>query len=193
MKKIQLLLLSGLLTLSSINVFAGDDDGGKNGIRAGWQYANFYDNGSSLGDPINFFYAGFYREKKLIPLLRLGYGLEYNSVGFKTKNVSDTQYTRHTLAIPVYARLKLGLLFAVGGVAPGVGLANKSTLLGEDVDLTDKEKTNAFDAPVFLGLGIKIAIVSIEARYHWGTMNLSKQDDANFTQQYLQIGAAVSF
>lgn len=193
MRKLQLIVLAIILTTPTLNAFAGDDEGGKKGIRAGYQMSNFYDSGDSEGDNLHSFYAGVFGEKKLIPFLRFGFGLEYNSVGTNDKNFDDTRYTRHSLAIPLYAKVKLGPVFALGGAAPGFGISNKATLLGEDIDLQDEDKTSAFDAPVFLGLGFQIAIISIEARYHWGTMNLSKADNVNRSQQYFQVGAAVSF
>ena len=193
MKKIQLLLLSAIFSISILNVYAGDDDSDTKGIRAGWQQSNFYDNGNSDDDNLSSFYVGVFGEKKLIPLLRLGAGLEYNSVGINSKNIDDTRFTRHSLAVPIYAKVKLGPVFALGGAAPNFGLSNKFKLAGEDVSLDDDMKTSTFDVPLYLGLGAKFLMISVEARYHWGTMNLSKEDNTNFTQQYFQIGAAVSF
>ncbi len=176
-----------------VNLFAGVNDGGKKGIRAGWQISNFYDNGNS-DDNLNSFYVGLFGEKKLVPLLRLGAGLEYHTVGTSLSSSNITaKYTRHSISIPVYLRMKLGPVYALGGVAPDFGISNIFKIDDEKIDLDDEAKTSTFDAPLFLGVGFKIAIVSIEARYHWGTMNLSKLENNNFKQQYFQIGAAVSF
>ena len=54
---------------------------------------------------------------------------------------------------------------------------------------TDTGKSNWFDAPVFLGAGVKIFFVSVEARYHWGLIEVRN----GLKSQYFQLGAAVSF
>lgn len=189
MKKIELLLVIVFLA-SSFTLFAGDDEGGKKGVRAGWQQSYINDGNNTFGDPLNSFYIGLFAEKKLIPLLRLDYGLEYNSTGYRDESAGiKSEYTRHNLAIPVNLKLKLGPAFALGGVAPSFGLGTKAKVNDVEVD-TEPE---VFDAPIFLGAGVKIAMISIEARYHWGTMNLTKVENATTKQNYFQIGAALSF
>ncbi|MGB0391246.1 MAG: hypothetical protein ACPGD5_06735, partial [Salibacteraceae bacterium] len=158
------------------------------------QLSNIYDKNNdskALGDNYNSFYIGLFAEKKLIPLLKLDYGIEYNSTGFRDESLAgvNTDFTRHNLAIPVNLKLKLGPVFAMGGVAPSFGLSTKSEIGGVEFD-TEPE---LFDAPVFLGAGVKIMMLSIEARYHWGTRNMTKIDGANTNQRYFQIGAALSF
>ncbi len=193
MKRISLLLIAVLIAAPFVNAFAGDDDKGKKGVRAGFQLSNFYDNGETADDNLNSFYVGVFGEKKLIPLLKLGAGLEFSNVGSVDKNIDDTKYTRSMIYVPVYLKLKLGPVFALGGVSANFGISNKFKLAGEDFDLPDENKTKVFDVPVFLGLGVKVLMISIEARYNWGTMNLSKIDNTNYTNQYFQLGAAFSF
>ena len=53
----------------------------------------------------------------------------------------------------------------------------------------DADKSNWFDAPVFLGAGVKIWFVSVEARYHWGLIEVRN----GLKSQYFQVGGAVSF
>lgn len=196
MKKLILLCAMGLCTIS-FNSLAGDDDANfKKGIRAGWQLSNFYgDNySSSLTEPFHSFYVGIYGEKKLVPLLRFGAGIEFSQTGTRVKDFDDTKFVRSNLYIPLYLKLKLGPLFALGGIAPNFGVGNKQTLLGEDIPLDDKDKTNTLDSPVFLGLGVNIMMISIEARYHWGLMDLNKDSNySEFKQQYFQLGAALHF
>ena len=194
MKKIKLFVIAILISVPMTNAFAGDDDdGGKKGVRAGWQMSNFYDNGKTTDDNLSSFYVGVYGEKKLIPLLKLGTGIEYSSVGTVSSTIEDTKYTRNMIYIPVYLKLKLGPVFALGGASANFGISNKFKLAGENVDLSDQAKTNVFDVPVFLGVGVKFMMISIEARYNWGTMNLSKIDNTSYTNQYFQLGAALSF
>ncbi|MGB0390976.1 MAG: hypothetical protein ACPGD5_05370 [Salibacteraceae bacterium] len=40
MRKLQLLLFVMILTVPALTAFAGDDEGGKKGIRAGYQLSN---------------------------------------------------------------------------------------------------------------------------------------------------------
>ena len=126
--------------------------------------------------------------------MRLGYGLEYNSTGYKSDILNmQTDYTRHNLAIPIYLRVNLGPVFATGGAAPNFSVGNSLVVNDQDISLDDDNKLNGFDVPVFLGLGLKITIISLEARYHFGTMDLSNSETQDVKQGYLQVGAAVSF
>jgi len=54
---------------------------------------------------------------------------------------------------------------------------------------SEEEKAKWFDAPFFVGAGLKIAFVSIEARYHRGTL-----ESYNFLyNRYIQVGVAFTF
>lgn len=194
MNKIKLLLIATLISTPMLNAFAGDDEGGKKGIRAGYQMSNFYTDGNQNAENLNSFYLGVFGEKKLIPLLRLGTGVEYSSTGMTSNAANlESKYVRHAISVPVYLKLKLGPVYALGGAAANFGVSNNFTVNDEKVDLTDDQKTNVFNLPVYLGVGVKILMFSIEARYHMGTMDLNKDDNITETNQYLQLGAAVSF
>lgn len=195
MRKIQLILLAVIISIPSINAFAGDDDeGGKKGIRAGWQMSNFYNDGSSSADNLSSFYVAVFGEKKLMPILRLGSGVEYNSVGYSSDIAGNTSsFVRHSIAVPLYLKVKLGPVFALGGAAASFGVSDKYKLNDNSADIPDEIKTNTFDAPVFLGLGVKFLMISVEARYHWGTMDITKSNLSSPTQQYFQLGAGISF
>ena len=192
MKKTKLLLLAAIIVFPTISAFAGDDEGGKKGIRAGWQMSNFYSDGNSVGDNLSSFYIGVFGEKKLIPLLSLGVGLEYSSNG-STQNSPDAKYVRHIISLPVYLKVKLGPVFALAGTAANFGVADKFSIEGENIDLNDILKTNVFNLPIYMGIGVKVSIISIEARYHLGLLDLDKTDNSSKTTQYFQLGAAVSF
>ena len=52
------------------------------------------------------------------------------------------------------------------------------------------EKSNVFDMPLQVGLGVKILMLSLEARYNWGLLDLNDEGAKN---QYFQLGLAVFF
>ena len=194
MRKLKLLLLAIILAAPTLNVFAQDEDPDIiKGARIGWQMSNIYNKGEALGDNLSSFYVGVFGEKKLVPLLRLGLGLEYNSVGFNVAGINDTKYVRHSLAVPAYLKVKLGPVFVLGGVEPNIAIAEKVTLLGQEIDLEKDISTSSFDLPIIVGLGLQISIVTIEARYHYGTMNIYENPTTTFTQNYFQVGGAISF
>ena len=181
-----------ILSAPTYSAFAGDEEGGKKGIRAGYQVSNFLNDGKEVSNNLGSFYIGVYGEKKLLPILLLGTGVEYNSSGYSSET-PNSSYVRHAVAVPVYLKVKLGPVFALGGAAASFGVANKATLNDQDIDLSDDQKTNVFNLPVYLGVGVKIMMISLEARYHLGTMDLDKSDTETRTNHYLQVGAAISF
>jgi len=192
MKKSNLLLLVSVLLFASINSYGQDDDKNK-GVRAGWQSSNFYVDGEGA-DPLSSFYVGFTGEKSIIPLLKFGSGLEYFQNGTQTTIANETfQYKAHVISIPLYLKLKLGPVFALGGAAANFNIAHNYKVGDNSSDVPDDLKVNTFDVPVFAGLGVKILMFSIEARYHWGMLDTSKSDATDSKVQYFQIGAGISF
>lgn len=187
-----------MLILPFNTAFAGDDDENKiGGIRAGWQYSALYNNGNIVedSDPLSSFYVGLFRENKLIPLLAIGTGIEYFQVGIVDKENSNTNLRLHYISIPIDLRVKLGPVYALGGLGLNFRVAEKWKVDGESFDPSDEVKSEVFDMPLFLGVGVKIAIIRIEARYHWGMFDVYKPTDLVNEQnsQYLQVGLGVSF
>jgi len=168
MKQIKLLFLALLIIGISSDTFAGD----KFGIRAGWEYSNLYDGSSSYGDgALSSFYIGIFKETQIIPLFRLGGGLEYSQVGVSIGSSDKVKF--HYIDLPIYAKVKLGPVYGLVGAAPAFKVG-ESWGGGAGGDAA-KELFNAntFDLPVFVGIGVNILVLQIEARYYWGTMDLS--------------------
>ena len=172
------------------NVYAQDDKDkpARIGIRAGWNYASmFIDNEELSGiEHNNAFYIGVFKEKKLVPILSLGSGLEYLQNGY---NIKDGSYRDiHYLSVPLYLKVKIGPVYATGGTGFNFKLGEN---LPEDAsqDPLNNEATNFYDMPFQLGAGLKILMFSVEARYNWGILNVN--NDAS--NQYLQVGFTVSF
>jgi len=197
MKKISLIVLSAFFVFSFNTTKAGDKEERNEkvgGIRAGWQYSGIYESGSIPNgyDPLSSFYVGLYKDVKIVPLLRFGVGLEYSQVGIVSNNSNiDNSLKLHYLYVPLYLKVKLGPVFALGGASPGFKVGEKLVFLGQEVSLDDDNKANAFDVPLFLGVGVKILFVSVEVRYNWGMLDVYENPSAK--NKYLQIGAAVSF
>lgn len=112
MKKSTLLTAVLILIASAIgiNVNAQEKDNDKPaklGVRAGWHYAAMYADGDMLSgtEHINSFYLGLLKEKKIVPLLRFGSGLEYFKSGYKIND--DLYRDMHYLSVPLYLKVKL--------------------------------------------------------------------------------------
>ena len=75
-----------------------------------------------------------------------------------------------------------------GGFSPSFKVAERITTDGDTAKPTDAQKAEWFDIPFFLGAGVKIWFVSIEARYHWGIMEVTD----GYKSQSFQLGAGIS-
>lgn len=188
MKKICSILLILLFTVASLPVSA--QKGNKVGIRAGYQSSSWHKDGSQLTatDPYSSFYVGLFRDNKIIPLVHIGLGLEYFQAGATMAN--DRKQVISYLSVPVYAKVKLGPVFALAGVGANFKLSEKVFTGSSSAAPSDTEKSKTFDCPFIAGAGLKILMFTIEARYHWG---LVKINDAGASNQYMQLGASVSF
>ena len=115
-------------------------------------------------------------------------GLDYFKNGFES-NLIDLQRKLHYISVPMYLKVKLGPVYATGGTALNFKVAENNKFLDESMDPLS-EKSNVFDMPLQVGLGLKILMLSLEARYNWGMLNLNDNEAKN---EYFQLGLAVSF
>lgn len=190
---LQLLLV--LLITCTLNIVSAQDKSSKKndkpariGVRAGWHYAGMFADGDMLQttDHINSFYIGVFKEKKMVPFLRLGSGLEYFQSGYKITD--DLTREIHYISVPLYLKVKIGPVYATGGT--GFNFRISEQLPGNAlIDPLNNESTNFFDMPFQLGAGLKILMFSIEARYNWGLFNVN----GDASNQYAQVGFTVSF
>jgi len=156
------------------------------GARAGYQVANTINDGNKVGGNLGHYYVGVFHKKKLGvgDLLTFNSGLEYMQNGHRT---NDDNFRRiNMLSIPVGLRVKLGPLFAQGGVNGNIKFSENYQVNGSDA-LTDANKTSSFDLPAHIGLGLKFLIFEIEARYHQGFMDVNNGNK----NSYLQLGVAI--
>lgn len=189
MKLFRLFTLAFLLIGLTTSTYAGDDGGGKFGIRAGYSASNIYNGSSKMNsNSLGSFYVGFFKEHKIVPMLHFGSGLEYSQLGSMENN--DNKITMHYLSIPVNLKFKIGPIYALAGASAAFKVGEKWTLLGTKTDPV--VKANWFDVPVHVGLGFQILMLRIEARYHWGTMDLYDSPMEGYKTQALQLGLAVA-
>jgi len=176
-----ILVFLGLMLVTN-RLQAGD----KVGFRAGYQVSGMYAPNGQIGSTLPNFYFGFMKGTKIVTeIFTFQTGLEYMQGGWKT---DDANFRRiHYLSIPLALRVKLGPFFAQAGINGNLRLAENYQLLGVNC-LNDESKVPFFDMPVQAGVGVKIAVLTIEARYHYGLVNMGN-DSHN---AYLQLGLGIS-
>jgi hypothetical protein len=182
------LLFSFAAAFSLITADLQAADGDKvGGLRFGYHSSNLAKDGTNWGDPVNSFYVGFTRDNQIIPLLHIGTGLEYFKNGV---NLTDgIQRDFHYLSVPISAKLKLGPVFAQTGFAPSFKVAERYVTDGNSEKPSDDMKAEWFDIPFFVGAGVKIWMLTLEARYHWGLLEVTD----GYKSQYFQLGLGLSF
>jgi hypothetical protein len=156
------------------------------GVRAGYQVAYTNNNGNQVGGSLAHYYLGAFHNKKLGvgDLLTLHTGLEYMQNGHRT---NDANFLRmNMISVPVALRIKLGPLFAQGGFNGNFKISENYQVNGLDA-LNSTNKTNSFDLPAHIGLGLKFFILEIEARYHQGFLDVNNGNK----NSYFQLGLAV--
>lgn len=159
------------------------------GIRGGWQSAVMVENGAKADTANNLstFYLGFFRDQKIVPVLFFGSGIEYFQNGFKYPG--NSKRVLHMISIPLDLKIKIGPVFALGGIAGNFKVAEKVHIGDQKTSPASGDKSNWFDAAAFVGLGVKIFFVTIEGRYHWGLI----ESRNGLYNRYLQLGAGISF
>jgi len=159
------------------------------GIRFGAHTATMMKDGDTpdSSNYLNSFYIGFFRDNKLAPMLFFGSGLEYFQNGFEY--TKDSRRVLHTISVPLDLKVKLGPVFALGGIAANFKVSEKIVLGDNKYDPSDDAKSHWFDAPVFLGVGVKIFFITIEGRYHWGIVDVRNE----YFNRYFQLGLGLSF
>lgn len=167
----------------------GDRDLRVGGIRAGYQGSGlFLGNGMyPASEPYTSFYAGLFRDTRIFSILHFGSGAEYFQNGLQF--TPDNRRVLHYISLPLDLKLKLGPIFALGGMAPSFKVAEREFINGYGEKPPSGDRSGGFDAPVFVGAGLKIWFVTLEARYHWGLLDVYD----GFYNRYLQIGAGISF
>ena len=195
MKKIQIISIFIALIFINFNSFSQNDKDKNLGFRGGWQSSNYYENGDSQGaDPYNSFYLGLTRERKIVPLLHFGIGLEYFQNGSNYSLLGkDYTFRAHTLSVPLFLKVKLGPVFLLGGAGTNFTLSQSIKSGSEKIDMTSEDEIKGFDVPLFGGIGLEVLMFTFEARYHYGLLDASKPSSSSPHVQYFQLGAGIHF
>jgi len=183
--RILLVLVMTMAFLSS-SMFAQADK--KRGMRFGYISSKVskteLDWLEDFDDGYKSFYVGFFNDAKLIPLLHLSTGLEYYQTGQKLND--SNKLILHYISLPLGLKLKLGPVQAFGGVHGAVKVSSRLTLLGESAPAKD---IGTFDAGTFVGAGLKILFIGIEAKYTWGLVDI----DDGYKNNFWQVGLTLWF
>ena len=173
----------------NVGIYAQNDSEKSLGIRIGFHSANMEleDNKPDTARSLNGIYLGFVGEKKFAELFYIGTGIEYFQNGLKY--TSNIKRKLHTISIPINLKLKIGPAFGLAGAAANFKVSEKYILGDSSFNPLDSDKSSWFDIPVFLGLGVQILFVTVEARYHWGLIEVRN----GMHNRYFQLGAALSF
>jgi hypothetical protein len=159
------------------------------GIRAGFQTASTFNNGSRVQGSIPGWYLGFITEDNvgLGNFLKWHSGVEYIRVGHRQ---NDQNFRRvDYLAVPMGLKLQVvRRAFVKGGISPSFKVGEEYRVGGNDA-LNSSTRTSVFDLPMHIGAGFSIGLIDLEARYNTGLINVNRGN----RNRYLQLGAALRF
>jgi hypothetical protein len=158
------------------------------GIRFGYQNAAMYDKNSSMWNhSLNSFYIGGYKDIKFFPFMHFGAGLEYFING--NQKDADNKLLLHYLSVPLDLKFKLGPVYALGGFSANFKVAEKVYVSGVKMDPVGGDESGWFDSSAFVGLGLNIFMLGIEAQYHWGLVDVNN----GYHNDYFQAGLTLHF
>jgi hypothetical protein len=158
------------------------------GLRAGVMAAETTNNGEMVEDLIPGFYGGLFIGRPVGSTFFTSFisGVEYLQNGYWT---DDQNFRRlHYVGVPLAFRFHFGPFHLQPGVSANFKMAERLVEEGED-QLTDENRSSWFDLPIMMGAGVKIINVTIEARFHYGILDVN-QGNRNHS---LQVGLAYSF
>jgi len=165
MKKIVLLLV--FITLVSIPSFA------QLGVKAGMNFAKMTD----VDESLNNFQGGIFIDKDFIPLIKFRIGLDYSPKGGVFTDIIDAETQINYLELPVLAKVKLGPIYALGGVYGAYAMSGTNTIAGVESDI-DFDNVSRWDAGMKFGLGFQLKLgpigAFIQSEYSFGFVDLNK-------------------
>ncbi len=179
-----------VLVVLCSTVFNGETIAQATGLRAGFQSSNIKGDDSPEVNALSNFYIGAFHINDFAGFFGFYKGVEYFQAGLYN---NEENFKRvHTISVPLMLRAKIGPAFVNAGFGANFKISEKAQEFGEDLLQDDQRKSPFLDVPVLVGGGIKIAIVTIEARYGYGLLNATKLENADLHNSYWQIGIGVS-
>ena len=155
------------------------------GVRAGMNFAKT--DGINLDNEkfLTNFHLGAFMDKDIIPLLKLRFGLNYSPKGFKydTDDDNNSQTVYNYLEIPILAKIKLGPLYALGGVYGAYALNGQTegVVAGVNVDGEvdfDVSNISKSDYGMMFGIGMQVGLGPLhvfgQVDYSYGLKNLNE-------------------
>lgn len=149
--------------------------------------------------------GGIYYSKDLVPFLDVSLGLMYSPKGSHFK--SGDFYTKtiiNYLEVPVLAKLKIGPVYALGGVYGGMALNGKEKLHYDNgLLVVDSENDLDFDAADFkkvdyglkFGVGIQYGVGPIhifaQGDYSFGLLNIHDAEGAEWKNNVIGVSAGI--
>lgn len=141
----------------------------RNYIRGGYHYSDLP--GQADLEPLSGFYLGYHHTLLKIPLVGISLGAEYNTAGARQDTpLGALEYRLGYFGTPVNGRLKLGIVYLDTGLSPAFTVGESVQLAGQDVGGTPEAEN--FDLVAHGGVGVKIAFLSVEARYRYGLIDV---------------------
>ena len=143
-----------------------------------------------MGD-LSSFYAGFFGVKKIGAgkLLSLYSGLEFYQTGAQEND--DNKIVLSYISIPINLRVKIGPVYAFGGVNPSFKIGEEVKFAG--VDVSEVAEVNSFDIGGQIGIGAKFLFLGVEVKYNQGFIDAFTDGTESSTTNHLQVGACVYF
>lgn len=167
MKKLLILTLC-CFTLNSLQAQSKKDDKPhKLTFIAGWNYSK-YVGGPEATDKSDYksgLILGLNKDVKLTPFIWMNGGLLYYQNGAET---DQGTYRFDYLTIPVGVKVRLGPVYAMGGVYGAYRLTGK---IGDSK--VDQKDFNRLDFGTYAGAGIRILIFSLNLKYNWGLSDVT--------------------
>lgn len=146
---------------------------------------------------LNNVFFGAFMEKDIIPLLDIRIGAEFSPKGSRAENGDlFDEWKINYLEIPVQAKLKLGPVYALGGVYGAYALGGKYEDQDGSADIDfDALELKRFDYGMKFGAGVQTGLgplhIFAQAEYSFGLQNLSKMDGVDTKNTVLSVSAGL--
>jgi hypothetical protein len=142
------------------------------GVKLGYNFAKMsgFETGGADEKSLNNVVFGAFMEKDLIPLLDIRLGAEFSPKGIRIESGSDfSELKINYLEIPVQAKVKLGPVYALGGVYGAFALkgayeeeSGGISTKDDDIDF-DAWELKKFDYGMKFGAGVQVGLGPLHA------------------------------